>query len=249
MLTPFQNCAPTASIKLFLFNVLITKIVNLSLSTSVMPGKLKEALLAPSIRKAILDADNQKNFRPISNLAFTSTIVEKVVYSQLESYITANNLYDPLQSANKEFHSTETTFFKVTNDILYTVDNKQLVILVRLDLSAAFNAVDHKILLHALEHEFGIIGSALAWIKSYLSGHYQTVYVNGASSTKMPLSCGVPQGLVLGPKLFKMYTLALTVIPKHHEIPYHFYADDGQLDIVFDLPTDDNPHRHSNEEN
>ncbi len=111
-----------------------------------------------------------------------------------------------------------------------------------MDLSAAFDTVDHKILLHTLEHEFGIIGSTLAWIKSYLSGRYQTVYINGASSTKRPLSCGVPQGSVLGPNLFKMYTLALTEIPKRHEIPYHFYADDGQLYIVFDLPSENNPH-------
>ncbi len=220
----------------------ITKISNLSLSTSVIPGKLKEALLAPSIKKAILDAEILKNFRPISNLPFTSKIVEKVVDSQLESYITANNLYDPLQSAYKEFHSTETALVKLTNDILCTVDNKKPVILVLLDLSATFDTVDHKILLHTLEHEFGIIGSALAWIISYLSGRYQAVYINGASSTKRPLSCGVPQGSVLALKLFKIYKLALAKIPKRHGIPYHFYADDCQLYIVFDLPTVNNPH-------
>ncbi len=98
------------------------------------------------------------------------------------------------------------------------------------------------LLLQTLEHEFGIIGNALVWIKSYLSGRYRTVYINGASTTKKPLSCRVPQGSVLGPKLFKMYTLALAEKPKHHGIPYHFYVDDGQLYIVFDLPTDDNPH-------
>ncbi len=181
----------------------ITKIVNLTFSTSVMPGKLKEALLAPSTKKALLDANILKNFRPISNLAFTSKIVEKVIDSQLQSYITtnmSNNLYDPLQSAYKEFHSTETALVKVTNDILCAIDNKKLVILVLLDLSAAFDTVDHKILLHTLEHEFGIIGIALAWIKSYLSGRYQTVYINGTSSTtKRPLSCGVPQGSVRRP--------------------------------------------------
>ncbi len=139
----------------------ITKIVNLFLSTSVMPGKLKEAILAPSIKKAILDAELLKNFRSIFNLAFTSKIVEKVLDSQLESYITANNLYDPLQSAYKELHSTETALVKVTNDILCAVVNKKLVILVLLDLSAAFDTVDHKILLHTLEYEFGIIVSTL----------------------------------------------------------------------------------------
>ncbi len=127
---------------------------------------MKEALLAPSIKKAIIDAEILKNFRPISNIAFTSKIVEKVVDSQLESYITDNNLYDPLQSAYKEFHSTETDFVNVTNDIVCAVDNKKMVILVLLDLSAAFNTVDHTFLLHTLGHEFGIIGSTLAWIKT-----------------------------------------------------------------------------------
>ncbi len=148
----------------------------------------------------------------------------------------------PLQSAYKEFHSTETAIVKVTCDILCAIDNKKQVILVLLDLSAALDTVGNKILLHTLEHEFEIIGSALAWIKSYLSGRYQTVYINEASSTKRPLSCGVPQGSVLGPKLFKMYMLALAEIPNHHGIPYHFYADNGQLYIVFGLLTDDNPY-------
>ncbi len=141
----------------------ITKIMNLSLSsTSVMPGKLKEALLAPSITKAIIDAEILKNFRPIPNLAFISKIVEKVVDSQLESYITYNNMYGPLQSAYKEFHSTETALVKVTNDILCAIDNKKPVILVLLDLSAAFDTVNHKIRLHIHEHVFGIIVNALA---------------------------------------------------------------------------------------
>ncbi len=126
-----------------------------------MPGKLKKALLAPSIKKAILDAEILKNFRSISNLAFTSKIVD----SQLETCITVNKLYDLLQSAYKEFRSAETAFVKVTSVILCVVDNKKLVILVILDLSAAFDTVDHNILLHTLEHEVEIIGSALAWIK------------------------------------------------------------------------------------
>ncbi len=88
--------------------------------------------------------------------------IKKVVDSQLESYITDNKLYDPLQSAYTEFHSTETALVKVTNDILCSVDNKKLVILVLMELSAAFDTVTHKFLLHTLEHEFGIIGSALA---------------------------------------------------------------------------------------
>ncbi len=138
---------------LYVILPVITKIVNISLSTSVMPGKLKEALLAASNKKAIIDAEILKNFRHISNLAFTSKVVEKVVDSQLESYITANNLYDPLQSAYKEFRSTETALFNVTNDILCAVDNKKLVILVLFYLSAAFDTVDHKVLLHTLEHD------------------------------------------------------------------------------------------------
>ncbi len=117
-----------------------------------------------------------------------------------------------------------------------------LYVLYFLDLSAALDKVDHKFLLHTLGYEFGIIGSALAWIKSYLSGHYQTVYINGASSRKRPLSCAVLQGSVLGPKLFKMYTLAQCRDTKASWNTLPLLCCDGQLYIVFDFPTDDNPH-------
>ncbi len=152
----------------------------------------------------------------------TSKIIEKVVDSLLESYITANNMYYPLQSAYKEIHSTETALVKVTNYILCAVVNKKLVMLFLVDLSAAFDTVDKKILLHTLEYEFGIIGSVIARIKSYLWGRYQTVHINGASSTKRSLSCGVTQGSVLGPKHFKMYTLAWQIYPNVMEYPTTF---------------------------
>ena len=104
-----------------------------------------------------------------------------------------------------------------------------------LDLSAAFDTVGHTILLNRLERRLGVTGSALQWFRSYLSGRVQRVVVNGVSSDPTALSCGVPQGSVLGPLLFTIYTLPLGDIIRNHGIPYHMYADDSQKYAIFKL--------------
>ncbi len=147
----------------------ITRIVNLSLSSSVVPEKLKEALLSPLIKKALMDSELLKNFRPVSNLAFISKIIEKVVASRTISHMCINKLYEPMQSAYRKYHSTETALLRVQNDILMSVDKKGAVVLLLLDLSAAFDTVDHAILLSRLSGWLGIQGKALTWFQSYLS--------------------------------------------------------------------------------
>ena len=126
-----------------------------------MPKNLKEAVLTPLIKKLILDPEIFNNFRPISNLPFISKIIEKVVASRLNSHMISNDLHELMQSSYKKFQSTETALTCVLDDFLCALDDKRNVCLIGLDLSAAFDTVDHGILLDCLETRLGIHGTAL----------------------------------------------------------------------------------------
>ena len=143
-----------------------------------------------------------------------------------------------MQSAYRMCHSTETALLKVQSDVLHAMHKKHMVALVLLDLSAAFDTIDHAILFSRLEHHFGIVDTALKWLKSYLSNRSQSVIISGNISTNIKLTFGVPQGSVIGPILFTMYTVPLGDIARKHNLDYHFYADDSQLYISFNPNTD-----------
>ena len=230
-----------ASLLLGQFGVLlptICKIVNLSLQTGVVPSSLKVAVLKPLLKKSSLNHEVLGNYRPISNLKNVSKIIGKVVSLQLNDYLSLNNLHEPLQSAYKTFHSCETALLRVQNDILHSIDNRSCVAMLLLDLSAAFDTVDHQILLNRLNTKFGISGIALQWFKSYLTDRFQFVSIDDFSSEALQLDCGVPQGSVLGPLLYLLYTSPVADILRQHRMSFHLYADDTQLYIPFSCNDD-----------
>ncbi len=120
------------------------------------------AVIKPLIKKTQLDPKDRVNYRPISNLPFLSKILEKVVSSQLYSFLEKNYICEDFQSGYRPSHSTETALVRVTNDLLLSSDQGFISLLVLLDLSAAFDTIDHNILLNRLENSVGISGSALA---------------------------------------------------------------------------------------
>ncbi len=204
-------------------------ILNSCLEKGVVPTIFKKALVTPILKKASLDNTILKNFRPISNLSFLSKTLEKIVASRLQTHLEQNDLCEIFQSAYKKRHSTETALLRVQNDILRCLDRQETVLLVLLDLSAAFDTVDHDILLQRMETTLGVTGTAIEWFRSYLTDRTLQVQIDGSVSTPHKVTHGVPQGSVLGPLLFIIYILPLGNIIRDHNLPFHGYADDNQL--------------------
>ena len=184
---------------------IITTKVNKSLTSGIYPDIFKEALVRRLLKKKDTNKVELKNYRPVSNLHFISKVIEKAVASQLETHLVRNELLDTLQSGYRVYHSTETAMLKISNDILTNKDNNESTGLVCIDLSAAFHLVDHSILLKRLFDYFGIRGTALACFKSYLTGRSQRVLIDDVRSDKKQLRQGVPQGSVLGARLYILY--------------------------------------------
>ena len=165
----------------------------------------------------------------MSNLSFLSKILEKVVLRQLLNHLLTNNLFNSHQSAYRAGHSTETALLKIVNDLLSALDEDKVSLMSLLDLSAAFDTIDHSILLSRLSYSFGISDTVLAWFTSYLTDRIQTISVNGSKYLPAPLHYGVPQGSVLGTILVVLYTQPLSKIIQHHSLYHHNFSDDNQL--------------------
>ena len=141
-----------------------------------------------------------------------------------------------LQSAYKQFHSTETALLKVHNDVTLNMDKGRVITLTLLDLSADFYTIDHNILIKRLSMWYGISGTALSWFSSYLIDRYQRVKIANSSSAALPTSCGVPQGSVLGPLHFTLYTTPLSSVIQTHNLDHHLYGDDTQIYLSLATP-------------
>ena len=153
----------------------------------------------------------------------------EVVYPQMQNYLSTNNLNATMQSAYRQNHSCETALLRVCNDLLLTLDNGHEAVLLLLDYSAAFDTISHEILLQRLQHRFGFRETALNWLQSYITNRSQSVAIGDYVSSSLPLKQGVPQGSVMGPIVFTMYSSPLDDIIKSHGFGHAIYADDTQV--------------------
>ncbi|MDW0252368.1 MAG: reverse transcriptase family protein, partial [Nitrososphaeraceae archaeon] len=211
----------------------ITTIINMSLSEGIFPETFKEATIRPLLKKHNLPHDDLSSYRPISNLNFLSKVLERIIHTRINSHLQTFPSLCPFQAAYRKFHSTETALIRIYNDLLLASDQQKVSALVLLDLSAAFDTIDHSILLNRLNSMFGISGTALSLLSSYLSNRTQHVTIDSQSSDPIPVTTGVPQGSVLGPLLFSLYTSPISFIFSNIPVSFHLYADDTQLYISF----------------
>ena len=211
---------------------IITKMINYSLENGDFPSAWKNALVLPLLKKDGLEPIF-KNYRPVSNLQFVSKLAESAVAKQLHHHMVANDLFPVLQSSYRKFHSTETALLKVKNEILLNMNKQHVSLLVLLDLRAAFDTIDHCILLDRIKSGFGIHGTALSWFACYLSNRCQQILIDGSLSMNFELTSGVPQGSCLCPLLVVLYASKIFQIVDKHLPGIHCYADDSQLYLSF----------------
>jgi len=232
---PAKHCAldpaPTWLIKQIAGDIspIISQLCNSSIESCHLPDTQKLAIVHPRLKKPSLDASDLNSYRPISNLSFLSKLMERVVANRYTAHAENNSLFPDRQSAYRRYHSTETVVMSVLNDVIRAADEGKVTCLVLLDLSAAFDTVDHDILLDVLRRRFLVDGAALEWFRSYLRGRTQVFHAGQQESATVSVSCSVPQGSVLGPVEFISYSEDVTAVVDKSGINHHLFADDKQL--------------------
>ena len=202
----------------------LVSIINMSFKEGIFPNLNKIATVCPIFKKG--DKTHCENYRPISLLSNISKLFERVMYVRLENFLKSSDILYKYQFGFRKQHSTNHTLLSIVEKIRSSLDKKMYTCGVFIDLEKAFDTVNHKILLSKLNH-YGIRGTANTWFFSYLSSRYQSVMLNGVTSSRKVITCGVPQGSILGPLLFLIY-----INDMHHSVMsstvYHF-ADDINL--------------------
>ena len=221
---------PTTLLKKYALTLspILAKPANLSFSTGTFPSIFKKAQVLPLLKKSNLDPTSPANYRPISNIS-TMSKLERLLLSRLRPHITTSSNFSSFQSAYRPGFSTETALLHIFNNLSDICGKGNCAVMVGLDLSAAFDTINHQLLLERLKSDFGIDGLAFSWLQSYLSNRTQYVKLGNHSSSPVELLAGVPQGSVLGPLLFTTYTSPLSNIIHGFEVSFHQYADDTSL--------------------
>ena len=202
----------------------ITYLINLTISSGEIPSQWKEAKVTPIFKAGKKDDEN--NYRPISVLPLVSKVMERAVQVQLLAFFEINKVLSVYQSGFRKKHSTETAVVHLVDHILEHMDKQQLTGAAFIDLKKAFDLVDHKCLLHKLEH-YGVRGHSLGWFRNYLTTRSQRVQYGKELSSSLPLDFGVPQGSLLGPLLFVIHINDLPQCLLHSSIS--MYADDSVI--------------------
>ena len=177
----------------------LVSLVNMSLKQGIFPDALKTAVINPVHKKGV--KSDVRNYRPISVLNVISKVFERIIRNRLLSYLNRHQILYKNHCGFRKHHSTDLAIQTVVDSILEALDKKMSVIGVFMDLSKAFDTINHSILLYKLSH-YGIHGAALDWFKSFLHKRQQMVEYNNVMSEKIDVLCGVPQGSILGPILF-----------------------------------------------
>ena len=181
------------------FSDISANLANLSIHQGCFPTQFKKAQITPLVKTQGLNSEDPASYRPISNLNTISKIIERLVLTRITARVSSSSSVDRLQSAYRWFHSTETVLLEVTDDIYKAFNDGQSTLLVTMDLSAAFNCINHGTLSNRFRHAFGISGSAHNWFWSYLHRSMPFGKFSSSTSSCNDLDAGVPQGSSLGP--------------------------------------------------
>ena len=206
----------------------ITSLINNSFLSSSFPLPWKKAEIVPILKSG--DSEEPANTRPISLLPILSKVCERAAHSQLVNFLSSNDVIHHLQSGNRKFHSTESALLHFTDELLNNMDQRKISVIVLLDLSKAFDSIQHDLMLCKLR-KAGVSETACAWFESYLSQRTQVVKIQNTLSHPLPVTVGVPQGSILGPVLFTLYVNDLLQVPKHCKA--FGYVDDTKLFLGF----------------